>query len=46
MALRHKRPSVTDIYVSVYMEQRREHIEQLADLLIDGPIPHSTLKVG
>ena len=46
VALRHKRPSVTDIYVSVYMEQRREHMEELADLLIDGPIPHSTLKVG
>jgi integrase len=47
VALRHKRPSVTDIYVSVYMEQRREHIEQLSDLLIDVPsISHSTLKVG
>jgi integrase len=46
VALRHKRPSVTDTYVSIYMEQRQEHIEQLADL-IDGPsIPHSTLKVG
>ena len=34
-------------HVSVYMEQRREHIEQLSDLLIDVPsIPHSTLKVG
>ena len=46
VALPHKRPSVTDIYASVYMEQRREYIEQLADLRIDEPIPYSTLKVG
>ena len=45
-ALRHKRPSVTDTYVSVYMDQRREHIEQLAALLVDGPFPQTSLKVG
>ena len=27
VALRHKRPTATDDYVAVYMEQRREHIE-------------------
>ena len=29
-ALRHKRSTVTDCYVSVYMERRREHIELMA----------------
>ena len=47
VALRHKRPSVTDDYVSVYMEQRREHMEQVAALLTEGrPFPQSSLKVG
>ena len=47
VALRHKRPSVTDIYVSVYMDQRRQHIEKLADLLVEGPsFPQASLKVG
>jgi integrase len=46
VALRHKRPSVTDTYVSIYMEQRQEHIEQLADLIDGTSIPHSALKVG
>ena len=32
-ALRHKRGSVTDRYVTLDMEQRRQHIEQLAGLL-------------
>ena len=46
-ALRHKRPTITDTYVSVYMDKRRQHIEQVADLLIDGPsFPQSSLKVG
>ena len=46
-ALRHKRPSVTDRYVAVYMEQRRRHIEQLADLLTQSPsFPQSSLKLG
>ena len=46
-ALRHKRPTVTDGYVSVYMEQRRQHIEQLADLLTQPPsFPQSSLKLG
>ena len=46
-ALRHKRLSVTDRYVAVYMEQRRHHIEQLAELLTNHPpFPQSSLKVG
>ena len=46
-ALRHKRLSVTDRYVAVYMEQRRKHIEQLADLLTSPPpFPQSSLKLG
>ena len=46
-ALRHKRPTVTDGYVSVYMEQRRQHIEQLAELLTQPPsFPQSSLKLG
>jgi hypothetical protein len=32
-ALRHKRGSVTDRYVGIDMEQRRQHIEELASLL-------------
>jgi len=28
------------------MKERRAHIEQLANLLFEGPIPHSSLKVG
>ena len=32
-ALRHKRGTVTDRYVGIDMEQRRQHIEALADLL-------------
>ena len=47
VALRHKRPSVTDTYVRVYMEERREHIEQTANLLFDTPsFPQSSLKAG
>ena len=46
-ALRHKRATVTDGYVAVYMDQRRVHIEQLAALLIgDVSFPQSSLKVG
>jgi integrase len=45
VALRHKRPAVTDNYVSVYMEQRREHMEQVARLFTE-PFPQSSLKVG
>ena len=46
-ALRHKRTTVTDGYVSVYMDKRREHIEQLADLVTGGPVsPQTSLKVG
>ena len=46
-ALRHKRTTVTDGYVSVYMRQRREHIEDLARTLVDVPsFPQSSLKVG
>ena len=47
-ALRHKRLSVTDRYVDVYMEQRREHIEQLACLLTDDvpAFPQTSLNVG
>ena len=45
-ALRHKGSTVTDGYVAVYMEQRREHIEQVAALLVDElPFPQSSLKV-
>ena len=32
-ALRHKRGTVTDRYVGIDMQQRRQHIEALADLL-------------
>jgi integrase len=46
VALRHKRPTVTDDYVAVYMEQRREHIEQVARLITEDPFPQSSLKVG
>jgi integrase len=47
VALRHKRNTVTDDYVSVYMEQRREHIEEVAALLTEGQsFPQSSLKVG
>ena len=46
-ALRHKRPTVTAIYVSVYMEQPRKHMEEVAALLTgDPPFPQSSLKVG
>ena len=47
-ALRQRRPAVTDTYVSVYMEQRREHIEQVAALLTNGQpsVPQSSPKVG
>ena len=45
-ALRHKRVTVTDAYVAVYMKERRAHIEQLANLIMEGPVPHSSLKVG
>lgn len=45
-ALRHKRVTVTDAYVAVYMQQRKESIEQLANLLFEGPVPQSSLKVG
>ena len=46
-ALRHKRPSVTDRYVAVYMEQRRHHIEQLAELLTQPPsFPQTSHKLG
>ena len=47
-ALRQKRPAVTDTYVSVYMEQRREHIEQVAALLTNGQpsVPQSSPKGG
>jgi len=47
VALRQKRPSVTDTYVRVYMEERREHIEHMANLLFDTPsFPQSSLKAG
>ncbi|MBP39799.1 MAG: hypothetical protein CL726_10925 [Chloroflexi bacterium] len=45
-ALRHKRGTVTDAYVEVYMKERRAHIEQLANLLLEAPVPHSSLKAG
>ena len=47
-ALRHKRQTVTDAYVAYNVEHRREHIEQLADLLTDGlpACPQLALKVG
>ena len=45
-ALRHKRPTVTDVYVSVYMEQRRKHMEEVAALLTgDPPFPQSSLNL-
>jgi integrase len=46
-ALRHKRVTVTDAYIAVYMKERKEHIEQLAKLLFAEPSsPQSSLKVG
>ena len=33
VALRHKRGTVTDRYVGIDMDQRRQHIEELAGLL-------------
>jgi integrase len=47
VALRHKRPTVTDDYVAVYMEQRRRNIEEVARLVTQTlPSPQSSLKVG
>ena len=37
---------IGDAYVAVYMKERRAHIEQLANLLFEGSISHSSLKVG
>ena len=46
-ALRHKRVSVTDGYVSVYMDQRRQHMEEVAMLITDDlPAPQTSLKVA
>ena len=42
-ALRHRRPTITDRYVAIDMEQRRRHVETLADLLVS--FPQSSLKV-
>ncbi|MFP6590156.1 MAG: tyrosine-type recombinase/integrase, partial [Candidatus Latescibacterota bacterium] len=37
-ALRHKRPTVTDVYVAYQVEQRRHHIDRLAALItVDLP---------
>lgn len=35
-ALRHKRPTVIDVYVAYKVEQRRQHIDKLAALITDG----------
>jgi hypothetical protein len=41
--LRHKRPTVTDVYVDVF-EQMRKHVEVLAQKLTEPGVPQSSLK--